>query len=225
MQMVVLMIAKLIIGLISLLFVVRVIGRKALADVTPFDLVYTLVLGGILEESIYDDQVYPWHLLIALALWATMVYAVERITQRHEKINRVVKGEPIVLMINGKLHLKNIKNSKLEMEQLRSMARKNGSFCLKNVSHIVLESAGQFNIMRKSDESDSLSLLLIDEGRLNTRVLKRNNISPDWVKEEVHKQGYGDVEEVVYAEWAEGWDQPYLIGYQDTIDSEISIDG
>lgn len=49
---------KLVIGLITFLLVVRLTGKKSLSQVAPFDLIYTLVLGGILEESIYDDAVH-----------------------------------------------------------------------------------------------------------------------------------------------------------------------
>ena len=40
-------VSKLILGLIALLIVVRVLGRKSLAQMTPYDFVYTLVLGGL----------------------------------------------------------------------------------------------------------------------------------------------------------------------------------
>ena len=49
---------KLVFGLIGLLLVVRLLGKKSMSEITPFDLVYTLVLGGILEESTYDDNVH-----------------------------------------------------------------------------------------------------------------------------------------------------------------------
>lgn len=47
---------KLVFGLIGLLLVVRLLGKKSMSEITPFDLVYTLVLGGILEESTYDTM-------------------------------------------------------------------------------------------------------------------------------------------------------------------------
>ena len=54
---------KLVFGLIGLLLVVRLLGKKSMSEITPFDLVYTLVLGGILEESTYDDNVHVGHVL------------------------------------------------------------------------------------------------------------------------------------------------------------------
>ena len=47
---------KLVIGLCALLVVVRLLDKKELAQLTPYDFVYTLVLGGILEESLIDEK-------------------------------------------------------------------------------------------------------------------------------------------------------------------------
>ena len=44
-------------GLISLLIVIRLLGKKELSQVTPFDFVYLLVLGGFLEEGMYDKVI------------------------------------------------------------------------------------------------------------------------------------------------------------------------
>ncbi|MEQ4551901.1 DUF421 domain-containing protein, partial [Weissella sp. GP1] len=73
---------QLVFGLIGLLSVVRLLGQKSMSEITPFDLVYTLVLGGILEEATYDDNVHVEHVLFPIALWAVMIYGMERIVQK-----------------------------------------------------------------------------------------------------------------------------------------------
>lgn len=97
---------KLVFGLVSLMLVTRVLGKKALADVTPFDLIYTLVLGGILEESIYDDKLNIGHLVFALFLWAALIYIIERIVQKNTRVSRLLKGEPSVIIRGGVINLK-----------------------------------------------------------------------------------------------------------------------
>lgn len=68
---------KLIIGLAALLIVTRVLGKKEMSQITPFDFIYALMLGGILEEGIYDDKVSILHILFTLALWAILIYIKE----------------------------------------------------------------------------------------------------------------------------------------------------
>ncbi|MEG0474582.1 MAG: hypothetical protein RR548_02655 [Carnobacterium sp.] len=47
---------KVAFGLVGLLLFTRLLGKKSMSDITPFDLIYTLVLGGLLEETIYDER-------------------------------------------------------------------------------------------------------------------------------------------------------------------------
>ncbi len=77
-------VTKLITGLIGLIIVIRITGKKNLTQISPYDLVYTLVLGGIIEESIYDDQVSVLHLVLALTLWAFLIWLVEKIANNNE---------------------------------------------------------------------------------------------------------------------------------------------
>ncbi|UJF26486.1 hypothetical protein [Planococcus sp. 107-1] len=61
--------SKLFFGLIALLVVTRLLGKKEMSQLTPFDFIYSIVLGGILEESIYDDKVSGLHVWFAVAVW------------------------------------------------------------------------------------------------------------------------------------------------------------
>ncbi|WP_224752593.1 DUF421 domain-containing protein [Metabacillus arenae] len=57
---------KLIVGLIGIVIITRVLGKKEMSQVTPFDFVYALILGGIIEESLYDEKTSIWFVLYAL---------------------------------------------------------------------------------------------------------------------------------------------------------------
>jgi len=216
---------KLFFGLISLLLVVRLLGKKSLADITPFDLIYTLVLGGILEESLYDDQVNIGHVILAVSLWGLMIYLIEKSVQRSERITRWIKGEPAVLIMNGKLNLGIIRSNKIEMEQLRAMLRQDGCFSVKNARHVVLEAAGQINVAVKSEEDKSLSFLIIEEGHFKERALESNDLTKKWVEEELERQGYAVVQEIAYGEWSSDWASPHFISYEETMDQHFCVDG
>lgn len=48
---------KLLFGLAALLIVTTLLGKKEMSQLPSFDFIYSIILGGILEESIYDDKV------------------------------------------------------------------------------------------------------------------------------------------------------------------------
>lgn len=57
---------ELFVGLIGLLLVMSVLGKKTMAEVTLYDLIYTLILDGIVEGAIYDQAVHVGHIIFAL---------------------------------------------------------------------------------------------------------------------------------------------------------------
>lgn len=83
---------ELLIGLIGLLLVIRVLGKKTMAEVTPFDLIYTLILGGIVEGAIYEQSVHIGHVLFALGFWGTLIYIIEVIVQKQHRFSQMLKG-------------------------------------------------------------------------------------------------------------------------------------
>lgn len=104
-------VSKLIVGLIALLVVVRVLGRKSLAQMTPYDFVYTLVLGGVLEEALYDEQIKLLHVLLGISLWGVLIFFLEYISTQNEHLNTLFKGEPSVIIYNGQLVLPAMKKT------------------------------------------------------------------------------------------------------------------
>lgn len=215
---------KLVFGLVSLMLVTRVLGKKALADVTPFDLIYTLVLGGILEESIYDDKINIGHLVFALFLWGVLIYIIERIVQKNTKVSRLLKGEPSIIVRDGVINLKALSKNHIEMEQLRTMLRQQQCFSLENAKHVILESAGQVSVLKKSQEDSYISLMLVDHGIIQDRVLETHGLTRKWLLDNLNKEGYTILHEIIYVEWSEekGF---YILTNRDVTNTNYCIDG
>lgn len=215
---------KLVFGLVSLMLVTRVLGKKALADVTPFDLIYTLVLGGILEESIYDDKLNIGHLVFALFLWAALIYIIERIVQKNTRVSRLLKGEPSVIIRDGVINLKALSKNHIEMEQLRTMLRQQQCFSLENAKHVILESAGQVSVLKKSQEDSYISLMLVDHGIIQDRVLETHSLTRKWLLDNLIKESYTILHEIIYVEWS-AEKAFYILTHHDVMNKDYCIDG
>ena len=217
-------VSKLILGLIALLIVVRVLGRKSLAQMTPYDFVYTLVLGGVLEESLYDDQVNLFHLVLGVSLWGILIFTLEFISTKSDRLNKLFKGEPSVIVYNGQLVRPALKRNKLEMEQLRALLRTSGCYSLKNAKHMIMETGGQISLTTFDSQDETLSLLLIDEGHIEEKVLENHHLDKHWLTQELKQLGYRDIEQIVYAEWSEDKGL-YVVKDSDLLDYPIRLDG
>ena len=206
---------KVVIGLLGLLVVIRLLGKKELSQLTPFDFVYMLVLGGLVEETVYDDLVTVWEMLYAVALWSVLIFIIELIVRKFDKLRPIIKGEPSIIINDGVLDLKQLKKNKLESEQLRTMLRQQGIFSLKQVKFAILEPSGQLSVMETDASStvtagmlnidpgeSTLSHLLVDEGRIEKKELQLIGKDENWLIEQLKKEGYSDIRQIYYAEWS-----------------------
>lgn len=199
---------KVILGFIALMLVIRLMGKKELSEVTPFDIVFLLMLGGILEETLYDNKVQVWHFLYAIILWTVLSLITNLVVRKYDKLRPFIKGEPSILINKGVLDIKELKKNKMETEQLLSLLRQQGIFSIREVKYVILEPGGQISVMKKdsSDQitTDTLPRLLIDEGQIVNRTLNQIIKNEQWVINLLKKEGYEDIKKVYYAEWSEG---------------------
>lgn len=206
---------KIIIGFIALLIVLRLMGKKEFSQITPVDFIYLLVLGGLLEDAVYDDMVTVWEILYSIGLWSVLIFILELSVRNMEWLRPIIKGEPSIIIHDGVLNIKNMKKNKLEAEQLRSMLRLQGIFSVKEVKYAILEPSGELSIMETEEEQpitpemiaiepeeSALSHLIVDEGEIQHKVLKEINKTEKWLKNLLKEHGYDDVRDIFYAEWS-----------------------
>lgn len=221
---------KLVVGLITFMVVIRLLGKKHLAEMTPYDIIYLIMFGGILEETLYDNKTSIWMFLFSMAVWATSIFAIEKLVSIYNPLRILLKGEPDQLISNGKINQKAFKKNQLEMEQVRTMLRQQVFFSLREVRDMYIEPGGQISInpfanykpvvaddlvIRKKEEEPSV--LLIDEGEVKTEVLHAIGKSVQWLEQGIQKEGYQHAKEILYCEWSET-DGFFIKGFVDTIE-------
>jgi uncharacterized membrane protein YcaP (DUF421 family) len=217
---------KMVVGLVSLLAVTRLLGKKELSQVTPFDFLYAVVLGGIVEETIYDNKVTPLQVVYSAVLWAGLIYIIEILAKKNNFFRSILKGSESIIVKDGKLNVREMQKNHLEMEQLRTMLRQRGIFSMNEVKYAYLETNGGLSVMkyRKEDpvtpemmgmdtEDIDPSILLIDEGEVVDSGLKLAGKDGEWLKDSIKKAGYNDIKDIFCAEWSEK-EGFYIVAYK-----------
>ncbi|KKK39266.1 membrane protein [Mesobacillus campisalis] len=217
---------KLVVGLVTLLAVTRLMGKKELSQVTPFDFIYAIILGGIVEESIYDEKVSPLHLAYSAALWGALIYTIEILAKKKNFFRSIFKGKESHIIADGKLNVEAMQKNHLEMEQLRTLLRQNGVFSVSEVKNAYLETSGGLSVQRfgkyepitpeamgiKAPENNP-SILLVDEGEVVEDGLEEIGKDSSWLKEALRKEGQSNIKNIFCAEWSEE-DGFYIVPYK-----------
>ncbi|MEO7104172.1 MAG: YetF domain-containing protein [Gemmatimonadaceae bacterium] len=125
-----------------LILLLRVAGKRTLAQLTSFDLVVLLLLSNTVQNAIIgNDNSLAGGLLGAVVLIAAN-YVVVRILYKHKRADRAIEGSSSVLVHHGKFLDANMKHQLITNAELERAARKQGISKLADVRVARLEAGG-----------------------------------------------------------------------------------
>src|SRR3954463_7964819 len=94
-------------------FVMRVIGRRELSSMTPFDLVLLIVLGDAIQQGLTQDDYSVTGAVLAIATIASLQVFTSYLSFRPRRARRALEGEPIVLVERGQIVQRNLKRERM----------------------------------------------------------------------------------------------------------------
>ncbi len=112
-------------------------------------------------------------------------------------------------MKNGKIIKKNLKKTRLTIDNLFSILRVKDSFNLEQVDYLIAETTGDYSVAVKSDEQpvtkslmgipttpSELSQLLIYEGKVDQKILEKNELNQQWIDQQLKLNNISKLEQV-----------------------------
>ena len=192
-------------SIIALFISTKVIGNKQMSELSMFDYINGITIGSIAAEmatALENDFYYP---LMAIAIYTIVIWLISIISEKSLKSRRIFAGRSIILMENGKLFEKNLRTSKIDINDFLAQCRINGYFNTDDIDTAILEQNGKISFLPKSDtkpltprdinlspEQEKLSQVVILDGHIMTENLKRSGNNKKWLESELKKQKIGN---------------------------------
>jgi uncharacterized membrane protein YcaP (DUF421 family) len=139
---------------IFLVLLLRVFGKRELAQLNPFDLVVLLSLANTVQNAIIgDDNSLAGGFIGATTLMVTN-YIVIRFLFKHRRLDQILEGRPSVLIRDGCVVKSELAKELITVHELQTVVRRQGFTGIHEVDKCVLEPGGAFVMTRKvpSDE-------------------------------------------------------------------------
>jgi len=133
-----------------LVVLLRIFGKRELAQLNPFDLVVLLSLSNTVQNAIIgDDNSVTGGLLGAVSLLG-INYLVVRFLFKHKRLDQIVEGQPTRLVDHGQLQTAAMAKELLTKTELLTVVHRQGFSSLDDIETCVLEPGGTFFIQAKS---------------------------------------------------------------------------
>ena len=132
-----------------LVLLLRIFGKRELAQLNPFDLVVVISLANTVQNAIIGDDNSVTGGLVGAATLLFANYVVVRFLWGHERLDRLIEGEADVLVSDGQVRMDRLEKELITLAELEAAARKQGIASLAEVERAVLEPGGAISFVAK----------------------------------------------------------------------------
>jgi uncharacterized membrane protein YcaP (DUF421 family) len=131
-----------------ILALLRIAGKRTLAQLNAFDLVVLLLLSNVVQNAIIGNETSLPGGLLGAAILLSANYVLVRLTFRHRWLNRLLQGTATTLYEDGDVEERRLRHELMTREELVAALRRQGME-LSDVERVSLEPEGTFNASPK----------------------------------------------------------------------------
>jgi uncharacterized membrane protein YcaP (DUF421 family) len=130
-----------------ILLMTRIVGRRELSSMEPFDLIVLVVIGDLVQQGVTQDDYSVTGALLVVATLALLTVLVSYMSYRFRPLRPVLSGDPIVLVEDGRPIDRNLRRERITLDELAAAARLQQVESISDVRFAVLETNGQISFI------------------------------------------------------------------------------
>ncbi len=187
---------------ILVLLVMRLMGKREIGQLQPFELVISVMIADLASTPMADVGIPIFNGIVPILALLVMDLLISAINLRSINIRKIICGKPSILVYRGKIDEKNLKKEKLTINELQERLRGNNIFSMTDVEFAILETSGEITVIQKPEkrgiipqdfnivpEYEGLSYDLVIDGKIMNKNLKQLGKDINWLQKQISKQG------------------------------------
>lgn len=177
------------------LVVYRLMGKRQLGQMQPFELVLTLIIADLATIPMTDSAIPVLHGIVPLLTLVTIHFFLTILTRKSDIMNKIISGKPVIVINPFGIDYKAIRSLNLSVDDLFESIRGCGFFSLDEIQYAIVETNGTVNVLAKKDFSPltvadyfsnskkeiskptTIPVTLIAEGKINKSNLETANLT------------------------------------------------
>lgn len=143
------LVIRAVVAFLLIFTITRVVGRRELSTLEPFDLIMLIVIGDLVQQGVTQADTSITGVFIVLSVMASMTLLFAWANFKFRSLRPLLEGRPVVLVENGEVISRNLTRERLTVEEIESEARLEQIESIKAVRLAVLETNGKISFLPK----------------------------------------------------------------------------
>ena len=161
---------------ISLMIIMRLMGKRQIGEMQPFELVITLLIAELACIPMSDTTIPLLYGIISMIAIFFLHQVMLLIDLKCRPLKTLLTGKPAIVINKNGIDITELEKNNLDITDLIESMRSSGYFSLDDVDYALYESNGKFSAMAKANNEEnnqksSIPLLIISDGKFDKHNL------------------------------------------------------
>lgn len=197
------MLARTLLVLTVLFFMVKLMGKKQVSQMNMFDYIIGITLGSIVADVSMDIEKNLLSGISCILLYCFISIIISELSLKSIKLREFFNGKDTIIIERGKLLKKNMKSCKITVNNLETEARLMGYFSLDEIDYAIMEKNGKISFKPKEKNKplekgdyldkvidDGLVYNLIIDGEYVVKNMEKVGKDKKWINHYLKVNGY-----------------------------------
>ena len=184
-----------------LIFSVRLMGKRQIGELQPSELAVTILISNIATLPVEDTGIPLLTGVIPIITLASLDVIMSWLAIKSRGVRRVMSGTPAIIIRDGKLDQKQMREIRFTVDDLMESLRGQGIFDISEVQFAMVETTGNLSVYQKypyrnvinSDmELKGKSIdppeVVIADGDTDNDAMERLKLSMEWIERTLKKE-------------------------------------
>ena len=187
---------------IIILIVMRMMGKREIGQLQPFELVIAIMIADLASIPMTEGGVPISNGIVPILGLLVMHLAISVINMKSIKMREIICGKPSILIYRGRIDEKMLRKERFTINELEERLRGNNVNNIGDVEYAILETSGQLTVIQKPNkrntipedfnimpEYEGIAYDLVIDGKIMNENLEKINKDYNWLKKETSKFG------------------------------------
>ena len=168
-----------------ILLLIRIMGKREISRLSPFDLVVAIMIAELAVIPIEDKSITLWEGLLPIIVLVILEISMSIISLKSNFLRGLINGRPEIVVKDGQVIYHVLKKARYNINDLLLQLREKDIFSIDEVKLALLETNGNLSVLRKEEQSFAIPVIV--DGRYSDS-LQLTDFNKEWVEQELDRR-------------------------------------
>lgn len=196
---------KSVIIFVIVLVAVRLMGKRTISEMQPYELVVTLIIAEVACIPINDPYIPFYSGIVPIVTLCFLQVTLSFIARKSLWARRIMSGRAMIVIDKNGINYTNLQKMNMNVHDLIETVHSSGYMDINEIEYAIIETNGKMSVVERMTDPTKptpalLPVILIVDGKWNDDNLTKTGVSEAVVNVALRKNGLKGAKEVLYAD-------------------------